>query len=457
MLSNRDRRLRLHLVAIAVAALVTWVIALGSPRAQERLTLNGSWTASPLGESWSFTDWGEACGPKPAPRGAGGGSVQIREQGGELSIVGAGRAFSTAECWEQMPGVSRTSHSASGNGRFWRTRCSSAANDPRRATIVTTISATDTSISLNETGQYEFRIEGSVCSASVVRSRSFSIVKREGEAPPPATASASASAAPVAPPPATTSVKEPPPPPEPKAPPKCAGGAGEPARLEVKPSRRLLKAGEDFTFRAFVLDAEGCPTGTRPSWSVKPGPLADKVTVDAQGTVKVLAGAPEGSVEISAAVAGKGVTVTVEIASPERYDALLAARSKSADEAVVAVIATGTIGGVAGVAEDTAKERKRTFVAVVVGIAAVLGLVGLVFVRRGRRADREPIEDPPPSEGEPVDAATPERAQAAPEPAPAPKPKEASARGKICPTCGERYGADASFCGKDRTTLVLIN
>jgi len=30
-------------------------------------------------------------------------------------------------------------------------------------------------------------------------------------------------------------------------------------------------------------------------------------------------------------------------------------------------------------------------------------------------------------------------------------------RGKICPTCGQRYGAEAEFCGKDGTSLVMIN
>jgi hypothetical protein len=30
-------------------------------------------------------------------------------------------------------------------------------------------------------------------------------------------------------------------------------------------------------------------------------------------------------------------------------------------------------------------------------------------------------------------------------------------RGKICPTCGERFDGGASFCGKDGTQLVLLN
>jgi hypothetical protein len=30
-------------------------------------------------------------------------------------------------------------------------------------------------------------------------------------------------------------------------------------------------------------------------------------------------------------------------------------------------------------------------------------------------------------------------------------------RGKICPSCGGRYGGQAAFCGKDGTALVLVN
>src|SRR5262249_51258892 len=38
-----------------------------------------------------------------------------------------------------------------------------------------------------------------------------------------------------------------------------------------------------------------------------------------------------------------------------------------------------------------------------------------------------------------------------------PKSPVATARGKICPSCGGRYGGEATFCGKDGTALVLVN
>jgi hypothetical protein len=438
--------------------------------AEGKPTLSGSWSASGLSESWTYSSWGEACGPKQPGQGSGGGSVQIREQGGELSILGGGRAFSTAECWEQMPGLGRTSHSASGGGRFWRTRCSNPANDPRHATVTTTLQASDSVITLNEIGEYQFLIKDTTCTASVSRSRSYSLVKRDGEEPPPV---ASASAAPVAS--ASAAPKPPPEPkPEPKPAAKCtAGSAGEPARLEVHPARKLLRAGERFAFRAAVLDAEGCPTGARPTWSIAPGAIAGKASIDAAGTLAVEASAEEGKLEIVASILGKSVTVPVEVASADHYDALLAARgveSTGDDDAAVAVIATGTIGGRTAVADDMARERKTTFLAIVVGLSLVLGFVGLVLVRRGRRPDPVVEGGAPPEGAEDevesspgVDSSTAAPPTPPPVLAPPPAkiapaaPRKAASRGKICPTCGERYPSEAVFCGKDATSLVLLN
>ncbi len=359
-----------------------------------------------------------------------------------------------------------------------RTRCTSSPNDSRRAAVTTSISATDSTISLNETGDYTFVIKDTNCHASVTRSRSFSLVHREGETPP----AASASAAPVAS--ATPAPAPTPPPAEPRAVSRCSGGGGDPARLEVHPAKKLLRAGDKFTFRAIVLDAEGCQTGTKPTWTLAPGPVASKATVDGTGTLAVEADAPEGRLEVSVAVGGKGDTVNVEVASPEHYDALLGLSGLNdageAEQAAVAVIAVGTIGGRTAVAQDGARERKVLFVAIVGALATVLGFFGLVLVRRGTRKV-EPLDDggepqtpapaveeepAPPSSG--VDprsggakavSRTPGPQGATGEtPGPEPAPtKTPPPRGKICPTCGERYPGEAAFCGKDATTLVLLN
>jgi hypothetical protein len=439
----------LAFVLVAATAPLAW--------AQDKPTLNGSWSATALSEKWAIGDWGEACGPKPRPQGAGAGSVQIREQGGELSIIGAGRAFSTGECWEQMPGLSRTSHSASGGGRFWRTRCNTPKNDPRQATIVTTISATDTTIALHETGQYQFVIQDQNCTASVTRSRNFSLVRREGdEAPAPsATASAAPTAAASAPPKA---MPAPPPRPQPKS---CSGSDGDPARLEVTPSRKLVRPGDKFSFRAAVFDGEGCPVNVRPTWSVAPGPLAAKATIDASGTLQIADDAGEGQLELVATVAGKGVHIPVEIASADNYDALLAVSGLNdageLDEAAVAVIATGTIGGKEGVAEDVAKARKHTFIAIVGALAACLAFAGLVLLRRGRRARTERTSSVSLPDAAVLDETRELPTSDPPPPAASAPGAAAKKRGKICPTCGQRYPIADSFCGKDGTTLVPIN
>lgn len=450
----------------AVVVLVAGLTLSQRAQAQDKPTLSGSWSASALSEKWTITDWGDACGPKPKPQGAPGGAVQIREGGGELSIIGAGRAFSTSECWEQMPGVSRSSHSASGGGRFWRTKCSSAANDPRRTSIVTTISATDNSISMVETGTYQFNIQDATCNASVTRSRGYTLTHREGEAAPGDSASAAASASAPPPPssapptPATASKPEP-------RPSRCTGSPGEPARLEVTPSKKLMRAGSKFAFRAVVLDSEGCGVSAPVKWSVVPGPLSSKAKIDDKGELSVEDGT-EGKLEISASVNEKGITLPVEVATAETYDALLAASGLNdageAEQAVVAVIATGTIGGKTSLAEDAAKTRKMTFVAIVAGLALSLGFVGLVLARRGKKRNLE-IEEEVEEEVE-VDAPLPPAAEGESAPAPAPRErikikvkrkKSAAPRGKICPTCGERYGSEATFCGKDATKLVLLN
>jgi len=486
------RPIRLLAAILATLGLVTPLVARAQDAEQpeeEKLTLSGTWNASGLSESWTTSDWGEACGPKPRSQGAGGGTVQISEIGGELSIVGAGRAFSTAECWEQMPGLSRTSHSQSGGGRFWRTRCATPSSDPRQATIVTTIQATDTTISMVESGKYRFAIKGQTCAASVSRSRSFTLVQRAGEKTdePEPEASVAASATPE--PPEAAPVAE-----------SCSD-PGEPARLEVKPARKLMRPGESYTWSTVVTDVAGCHLGDKPAFRLLEGPLTGHAEVTAAGELTISEDAPEGTIELRVAVQGAGVTVIVDVASDEHYDALLATRGFNeqgeVDESAVAIIATGTVGGRNSTAEDTAGARKQLFIAIVGGLALALGLAGLVLLRRGRKAGRQArrASTPPPppnvnlfeqpetgqdmvcpacgmtypagvgfcaSDGTalaptsvrpgPSEEAAPESASPAPAPAPRPAPPD-----KICPTCGKRYPAAAEFCGSDATALVPVN
>jgi hypothetical protein len=255
-----------------------------------------------------------------------GGQATVVEEGVELVITSSDRTFRTAACYESMPGLMQSSHSVT--QRSWQTRCVSAPNDPRQTTLVTNLTATDTTMSLDETGAYQFRVSGQNCTASARRSRTYRLVLRQGETspstPPPgvtpeptATATPTTAAQPL---PAPTAAPSPPPFSRPSTAGKCAE-PGEPARLEVTPVRKLLRPGESFTFRTRAFDASGCPVPPKVSWAVAtPGA---KVIVSPGGMVTVAEDAEDGTVEMNIAFAGKAARVRVEVATPARYEALL--------------------------------------------------------------------------------------------------------------------------------------
>jgi hypothetical protein len=466
----------------------------GDAVAQDKPTLSGTWSASALKEAWSTTDWGEACGPKPTSSGgAPGGTVTVTQQGSELSFSGAGRAFSTGECWERMPGLKRTAHS--GGTRGWSNKCASPAGDPRRASVSNTTTATDDTIVFQETGVYEFAIQDTKCKATVSRSRSYKLQQRAGEAPAPPP---SATAEPV---PTATATAAPAPTAEPAS--EGCDKPGPAARLEVRPTKKLLRPGEAFTLTARVSDKSGCRLSVEPTVAVADGGEA-KLAIDG---LKITADAasPAGTRKVEITLGGKTVSVEVEVATADQYAALLELRGLNAagedDRASVAEIAAG-LGGASSLAEDSAGARKRTFLAIVGGVAGALGIVGLALWRRGRARRNEELEResaaPPPNvtlfEGTTHDALVCPRcareypagagfceddgaalvpAAGAPRSAPAaveaaarptvPEPRaERPARPKkpaekICPTCGDRFPAEAGFCGKDGTQLVPIN
>jgi hypothetical protein len=123
-------------------------------RADDDATLSGTWSASGMSAGWNTKDWGEACGEKPSGGpSAPSGTVTVVQSGGELSISGAG-SYTTSQCVQQQPGVSRVSHSSGKRG--WSTRCTSAAGDARHVTITSGMSANPegTAMGFSETGVY---------------------------------------------------------------------------------------------------------------------------------------------------------------------------------------------------------------------------------------------------------------------------------------------------------------
>jgi len=430
-----------------VAVTCAWAIVClcsGQSFADDRPTLAGVWNAAPLTERWNVGDWGSACGPRPSARESPGGQVTVREEGAELVMSGLGRAFRTNECWEQLPNVTRGSHSVS--ARAWRTRCTSGPNDARQTTLVTNITATDTTMTLDETGEYQFRIEGQNCTASVRRWRNFTISQRQGDAP-----ASVASAAPPAV--APTAVGSTPPKAEPTPLPgttarpgtasRCAE-VGDATRVEVRPTRKLMRPGERFTFRTVALDANGCVVDARTAWALTTA--GAKATVNNSGTVVVADDAEDGAMDLSVSFAGKTLHVSVEVATPARYEALLSTASVNdageSEEAPATIVASGSLGANSAGAQDGSRSRKTTFVIIIGGLAIGLAVLGFVLLRRNSSRREEPtdLEEPP---------------MLAPPPGVAPPPsRPVSVRGLVCPSCRNDFPPHSTFCPHDGNRLV---
>lgn len=359
-------------VFLAVCALFTVLLTWTT---NARADFDGQWKQSPLREQYTVQQWLPGCGPPPVSMSTGGGeTITVREEGDELSFIGGGRVFKTNQCYDPMPTLARDAHSRDPSGHSWQTRCTTPPSDPRYALMQTRVTATsDTHIDVQETGRYEVTLKEGKCVADIARSRSYDLVQ---------VAAAASTAQPPPPQPTQTA--------QPTNANVCASPGG-PARLEVRPSKKILRTGESFTFQASVRDANGCATGTPTTWSAVPS--ADgktRLSVDDSGHVNVMADATEGEIEITVTAAGKSTRVTVEVSSAADYDALLAQSGLNAagqsDEAAVVTIATGSLGGQDAKAVGEAAHRKKIFLIIVGVMSALLFLLMLVGLRRSRKA-----------------------------------------------------------------------
>ncbi len=421
----------------AMMSVLGGLAALGVARADAPPTLAGQWTATPLTTNWSIGDWGDACGPRPTGGGERGGTVTVAASGGELTFTGVGHPYSTTTCWEQLPGLVRASHSA--GGPTWRTTCKSPPGDPRQSTLVTTVTATSSDqISFDETGQYQFVIKDQNCTASVRRNRFFRRVQ-----PPVAAPGAPTFAATSTPALAATVELEPmgssKPAPVPKAATPVCALPGPPARIEVRPSHKLIRPGESFDFSAAVVDSRGCRLGIAPSFRIDGD--ANGVTVTSAGKVRVEDGATDGEHHIVAAVGARTVNVTLDVVSRERYDALLAQGgydpSGASTDAAIARLESGSVGAHSTVLEDDSGKRRTLFVAIVGAAALALGLLGIALVRRSRK--RALVHSVPPQRV-----------------APQPGPPARAAQATVCPTCREEFAPEAQFCPRDGNRLLPL-
>jgi len=512
---------------------ITMATASAASDARADLQLDVPWRQSALTENFTVQEWLPSCGPEPSnTRNGGGEDVRIRQEGDELVFVGGGRTFRTNQCYDPMPTLTRESHGHDSASRSWRTRCTAPATDGHRATVNTLVVATsDTHIDVIETGRYEITNDAGRCVVDVKRRRSFNAANAAQEnkpavpalatSPAPATSPAALPTAPSA---------------EPKPKSSTCDAPGEPARLEVRPSRKLLRTGESFSFRARVMDENGCMLHTPTTWQLANNSESKGVAVSQDGNLKVAPDAREGIVDLVATAADKSAHVTIEITDPSHYDDLLARSGLNAsgenDAAAVVTIGAQSLGAGESSVEDRAKARRLAFLAIVGATLAVLSAVAAVLARRARKAatlakqvslrhelrmreayerqqmrirqhdeqqrahdksvlaaQRASLPDVSPPMG--VSSPTPE---ALPLPNPElmcsacgrifndgtrfcpydgvalrPKgrgvgqpmqimgPEIPPRRGKICPTCGDRFEGSDDFCGKDGTQLVLFN
>jgi hypothetical protein len=461
-------------LATVLATLLAGAVLLFFPRdARADGSFDGKWREGALREDYTVPQWTpSSCGPAPVSAQTGGGDiVSVHQEGDELAIAGGGRVYRTNQCYDLFPTLARETHSRDASGRSWRTRCSTPPADPRRATMNTlVVASSDSHIDIIETGRYEIVIQDARCIADVRRSRTFDLVTPDQAAPAPAASSAPAPAVTVAPvpPPAPAHVS--------------CDSPGPPARLEVRPSQKALRTGESFVFRALVLDANGCATGTSTNWALAPGG-GTTLLVDPSGRVSAPMDATEGSAQIVVSAAGRSAKVTVDVTSPAHYDDLLARSGLNSqgenDAASVAELATGSLGAGDSRAEDSSKERRLIFIAIVGGLALALGAAALVFARRQKRATVLEVQAEEVYEERLRQAEQERSAKRSAHDAAVRAHQDSLVRAKeaaratalreesrassmpapqrmICPTCRREYPITSDYCAQDATKLVPL-
>jgi hypothetical protein len=470
------RRACLPLPAAVVSAAMLLLFAF-TARA-EGPALDGAWSLTPVTETFTVQQWSPACGPAPVSGNAQpGGTVKVRMDGAELSIEGGTRTLRTDGCIDPMPTLSRDAHTT--DGQSWRTRCSTPSSDPRRAVINAAyfLAPGGDALTIGETGRYEVTVNGSQCIADVKREGTLrKIVAAEPAPSASAAVTAPQVVVPVAAPPPTVAPAPPPPRVDCSVP-------GNPARLEVRPSRKLLRAGDTFGFHASVLDSSGCPTGTTIQWTVaalqfRDGQARpDTPSIDALGKLNVPADLPDATLEVVATAAGRSARSSVNVTSPANYEALLAQSGLDSKgervEPSIAVLPTGSIGASGVQAEDGARHRRLIFISVIAGVALCLGIVAAVAARRAQRAALEVERVAEDRHAQRMDEyerhkrdreerhaaqmkAHKESVATAQEAAAAAAARGADPGAMFCPSCRREFSGGGMYCPFDSNRLVAI-
>jgi hypothetical protein len=483
-----------------LAALFVLTLRPGLARADG---LDGSWSMTAVTESYTVQEWNASCGPAPVSRTmVPGGPVTVTASGGELIISGA-RTLRTDQCLDPMPTLARNVHSQ--DARAWRTRCSTPPSDPRHAVVNTAyfVVAGDTSISIAETGRYEFTINDAHCIADVRRgatlSRAAPSAATSASASPTGSAATTASAAPTDSAPAatapdTTAVATATPTattPTPTATSTAATPApkadcstpGDPARLEMRPSGKLLKLGDTFAFHASVVDASGCPTATPIQWTIgavtfKDGqPHPGAPSVDGLGRLTIpSADFTDATFDLVATAAGRSAKAAVQVAIPADYAALLAQSglgpTGERDEPAVAILATTSIGAADAKTEDGGRKRRFVFFGIIGALVLLLVVIAVVAGARGRAARKQEaaagvrhaekmrVYEAHRSERESRHAAQMkahlESVAIAQQQAAAAAARGIDSGPMFCPSCRREYPPGTAYCSFDSNRLVAV-
>lgn len=429
------------------AALLAGVALIGRQAAAD--PLDGAWTQGQVREDYTVHQWLKGCGPAPKSGSVGKSqSATIRREGDEIAIMSGGRVIRSNECYDPMPTLSRESHSRDPSGKLWRTRCTTPPSDPRRAMLQTLFSITDDKqIDIVETGRYEIVLKEGRCIADVKRSVKLVRVT-------PKTA------------PTKTAGPKPTPTPTPKPDDSRCATPGDPARLEVRPSRKLMRAGESFAFHAIVVDRVGCRTHAPVSWRLQcDDALKSTVTLTKNGMVNADAASADGACKLTAVAADHHAEVELDVVSPERYEDLLAQSGLNekgeTDEAAIAIIAAGSVGAEEARIDDGSARRRTIFFIIIGAVTALLGAVAFIGWRRARKATTAELSEQERHEAE-LEAHRHRKEEREREHARALAAHEESVRrlessgqkARVCPTCQEEYDTDRQYCPKDGAQLV---
>ncbi len=347
-----------------------------------------------------------------------------------------------------MPGLSSRGHSA-GNAAI-QTTCKMPALDPRQATVITTWYPRGDKLYFDETGQYQFVLKGSNCTASVRRTRVLTRVVEKDEPEPLSEKSTAKEVTEPEKKTTATTKKETPtsaPPPPPARASHCED-AGRAVSLEVTPKTKLMRVGESFEFQAIARDAKGCRAAVDTKWSLTSGQGG---TVTSDGKLSVSPEAPNGTLTLKAEVDDKSVTVSARIVTDEEFEKLIAGgeygvMGESLDAANIE-LSTSHVEFDAET-ESGEDDNKTLLLGLVFGLLVLVGAAAFKLSRRGKASPPALADNEVPAEA--YDPGPP--APAAPEP-----PEQSTKPVRLCPVCGKRYDDGTMFCGEDGARLVRAN